>query len=88
MRNLIQAAASIWKRTLILTAVIGGALVIGGIALAFFPRPAEVQYDLFGAQLTTTSVGVAIACFGVLLVALLVRRTLASVDRVTSELDN
>jgi hypothetical protein len=82
--QLIRAATPIWRLTIILTAILGAILLLGGIELALFGNTATTNFTLFGNQFSSTSVGVSIAFMGVVLVAVVVRRILTSLDRITT----
>ena len=81
---IIAAATPIWRLSLIISAVLGGLLLGGGIVLAYFGNAAQTTFTLFGNQFSSTSVGVAIAFMGVVLVGFVIRRILISLDRITS----
>jgi uncharacterized integral membrane protein len=81
---MIQAATPIWKLSLIISAILGGLLLVGGIILAYFGNTAQTSFTLFGNQFSSTSVGISLAFMGVVLVGYAIRRILASLDRITS----
>jgi uncharacterized integral membrane protein len=81
---IIRAATPIWKLSLILSGILGGILLGGGIVLAYFGNTAQTTFTLFGNQFSSTSVGVALAFMGVVLVGFVIRRILISLDRITS----
>ncbi len=85
---IIRAATPIWKLSLILSAILGGLLLGGGIVLAYFGNSAQTTFTLFGNQFSSTSVGVALAFMGVVLVAFVIRRILISLDRITDNPDH
>jgi uncharacterized integral membrane protein len=84
---IIHAATPIWKLSLILSAILGGILLGGGIVLAYLGNTAQTTFTLFGNQFSSTSVGVALAFMGVVLVGFVIRRILISLDRITSRKD-
>jgi hypothetical protein len=82
---IIRAATPIWKLSLILSGILGGILLGGGIVLAYLGNSAQTTFTLFGNQFSSTSVGVALAFMGVVLVAFVIRRILISLDRITRQ---
>ncbi|HUT14295.1 MAG TPA: hypothetical protein VMY42_27665 [Thermoguttaceae bacterium] len=64
-----------------LVAVLGAVLFLGGVVVAIVGRSAETEFTLFGQEFTSTSVGVALAFIGAVVVALTFRRVLKSLDR-------
>jgi hypothetical protein len=84
----IEAATPIWRLSLILSGILGGLLLGGGIVLAYLGNTAQTTLTLFGNQLSSTSIGVALAFMGVVLVGFVIRRILVSLDRITSQPDH
>ena len=84
MAQLIRAAAPIWRLSIILSSILGGLLLIGGIILAYFGISAETTFNLFGNQFSSTNVGISLVFIGVVLIILVIRRTLSSLDKVTT----
>lgn len=83
MAVLIRAASPIWKLIIVSVSILGGVLLVGGILLALLGRSAETTIKLFGNEMSSTSVGVALAFTGAVLVAAALGGVLASVNKVT-----
>ena len=82
MGTLINAATPIWRLIIVLVSLLGAVLLIGGVAIAYFGSTAQTTFTIFGSQFSSTSVGLSLAFIGVVLVGVVLRRTLASVDRL------
>ncbi len=80
---IIRAASPVWKLIIICASILGAVLLIGGILLAVLSRSAETTIKLFGNELTSTSVGVALAFIGAVLVAGTLAGVLASLNKAT-----
>lgn len=84
MAILIKAATPVWRYIIVAVSVLGGVLVVGGVVLAFKGGAASTSITLFGNQFSSTSVGIAVAFIGAVTIAIVLRRILSSVDRITS----
>ncbi|MCC6396082.1 MAG: hypothetical protein IT282_03615 [Bacteroidetes bacterium] len=80
MAQNIEAAAPVWKTSIIAATILGGILFIGGIVLAIMGSSAESMFTLFGTEFSSTSVGVALAFIGAVMDVIIIRRVLTSVD--------
>jgi len=80
MAQNIEAAAPVWKTSIIAATILGGILFIGGIILAILGSSAESTFTFFGNDFSSTSVGVALAFIGAVLDIIIIRRVLTSVD--------
>ncbi len=80
MAQNIEAAAPVWKTSIIAATILGGILFIGGIILAILGSSAESTFTLFGNEFSSTSVGVALAFIGAVLDIIIIQRVLTSVD--------
>jgi membrane protein implicated in regulation of membrane protease activity len=80
MAQNIEAAAPVWKTSIIAATILGGILFIGGIILAILGATAESTFTLFGTEFSSTSVGVALAFIGAVLDIIIIQRVLTSVD--------
>ena len=87
MAILIRAASPTWRLIIVSTSVLGGILLVGGILLAIIGSSAQTTITFFGNKFTSTSIGVAMAFLGAVLVAVTIRRVLQSIDKIT-ENDN
>ncbi len=83
MAVLIRAASPVWKLIIICASALGAVLLVGGILLAVLSRSAETTIKLFGNELSSTSVGVALAFIGAVLVAVTLAGVLSSLNKVT-----
>ena len=83
MAVLIRAASPVWKLIIICASALGAVLLVGGILLAVLSRSAETTIKLFGNDLSSTSVGVALAFIGAVLVAVTLAGVLSSLNKVT-----
>ncbi len=88
MAILIRAASPVWKLIVICASVLGGVLLVGGILLAIMSRSAETTIKLLGNELSSTSVGVALAFVGAVLVIAVLAGVLSSVNRATGGSDD
>jgi membrane protein implicated in regulation of membrane protease activity len=84
MAIIIKAASPIWKLIILSSSVLGGILLVGGIVLAILGGSAQTAFTLFGNQFSSTSVGVSLAFIGAVIVVIVLRRVLTSVDKITS----
>lgn len=80
----IRSASSILRLIAVLGALLGAALLAGGIYLTFTGGLAAIKFTLFGNDFSSTSIGVAMAFIGAVLVILVFRRVLKSTDRLAS----
>lgn len=81
MAQNIEAAAPVWKTSIIAATILGGILFIGGIILAILGSSAESTFTLFGNEFSSTSIGVALAFIGAVLdIIIIIQRVLTSVD--------
>lgn len=64
-----------------LVAFLGAILLIGGVVVAIVGSSSDTTFKLFGQECSSTSVGVALAFIGTVMVALTFRRVLASLDK-------
>jgi hypothetical protein len=71
---------SIWKLLAWIIAGLGAILLLGGIVLCVFGQSAETKISLFGQELTTTSVGVALAFLGAVTIGINFKRLMQSID--------
>jgi zinc transporter ZupT len=83
MAILIRAASPVWKLIIICASILGGVLLVGGILLAVLSRSAETTIKLLGNELSSTSVGVALAFIGAVLIAVTLAGVLSSLNKVT-----
>jgi hypothetical protein len=83
MAVLIRAASPIWRLVIICASILGAVLLVGGILLAILGSSAETTIKLLGSELSSTSVGVALAFIGAILVAVTLGGVLASLNKVT-----
>lgn len=67
-----------------LAALLGVIFFVGGIYLALAERVASIEFILFGNRFSSTSIGVAMAFIGAVLVICVFRRVLSSIDRLIS----
>lgn len=80
----VTTASPLLRLILLLGALLGGLLLLGGIYLAFASRMAETKFSLFGNDFSSTSVGVSMAFIGAALIILTFRRVLKSIDHLAS----
>ena len=85
MALLIKTATPIWRVIVVAVSILGALLLVGGVLLAFKGGVANTSIALFGNQFSSTSVGVAMAFLGVVMVGVVLRRILGSVDRITGK---
>lgn len=78
----VTTASPLLRLILLLGALLGGLLLLGGIYLAFASRMAETKFSLFGNDFSSTSVGVSMVFIGAVLVILTFRRVLKSIDHL------
>jgi len=83
MALLIRAASPVWKLVIICASVLGAVLLVGGILLAALSRSADTTIKLFGNELTSSSVGVALAFIGAVLVGVTLAGVLVSLNKAT-----
>ena len=83
MAVLIRAASPVWRLIVICASILGAVLLVGGILLAVMSRSAETTIKLLGNELSSTSVGVALAFIGAVLVAVTLAGVLFSLNKVT-----
>ncbi|MBN1504056.1 MAG: hypothetical protein JW952_03235 [Candidatus Eisenbacteria bacterium] len=82
MALLIRAASPVWRLIIICASVLGAVLLVGGILLAALSSSAETTIKLFGNELSTTSVGVAMVFVGAVLVGVALAGVLSSLNKV------
>ena len=68
------------SRIISFVSVLGGVLLVGGIAVALVGRTANTAFKLFGQEFSSTSVGVSLAFIGAVVIAMTFRRMLGSLD--------
>lgn len=73
-----------WRIVAIIGCVFGVLLGIGGIIVAILGHQAETTMNIFGNNVSTTSVGIGLAFLGAVVIAVAIRRILKSVDHATS----
>ena len=88
MAMIIKAASPIWKLIIVSSSVLGGILLVGGIVLAILGGSAPTAFTLFGNQFSSTSVGVSLAFIGAVIVVIVLRSVLTSVNRIASGEDS
>ena len=76
----VAAASPLLRLIVVLGALLGTILLVGGVYLAFGSALANTKFNLFGNEFASNSVGVSIAFIGAVLVVLTFRRVLRSVD--------
>lgn len=84
MAVLIRAASPVWRLVVLSASILGGMLLVGGILLAILGGSAETSFTLLGNRFSSTSVGVALAFIGAVVVIASLRRVLSSLDRITT----
>lgn len=82
--NHVRVATPLLRLILLLGALLGAVLLVGGVYLALMGGQADTRFSLFGNQFSSTSVGVSMAFIGVVLVGVTFRRVLTSVDRLAA----
>lgn len=80
----VTTASPLLRLILLLGALLGGLLLLGGIYLAFASRMAETKFSLFGNDFSSTSVGVSMVFIGATLIIVTFRRVLKSIDHLAS----
>jgi len=83
MAMLIREASPTWKLVVISASILGGVLLLGGILLAILGASAQTTFTLFANRFSSTSVGVALAFIGAVVVVVSLSRVLSSLDRIT-----
>src|SRR5258706_2555524 len=78
----VKLASTVLKLIAVLCALLGAILLAGGIYLAGSEKFAFTTFRLFGNDFSSTSVGVAMAFIGAVLVILVFLRILKSVDHL------
>jgi hypothetical protein len=76
----LQAARPIHISILIILGLMGLILLAGGVYLGATEKLAQTNFTLFGNKFDSTSVGVAVAFVGVVMIVLVIRGVLRSVD--------
>jgi hypothetical protein len=76
----VRASMSTLWLIALLGSILGLVLAIGGIYLAVGEHLAQTNFNLFGQQFSSTSVGVSMAFIGAVVIVLTLRRVLKSLD--------
>lgn len=79
---LIRILTPVWKTLVFSVTVLGGILVLGGVVLAFRGGAANTSVTMFGSQFSSTRVGIGMAFIGAVMIAVVLRRLLSSVDKI------
>jgi hypothetical protein len=82
----MQNQDGVLKSLVWLVGILGGILFLGGVVTCFYRLSGQTQITLFGQQLDTTAVGVAVIFIGALMVVFTVRpilKTLESANRIS-----
>ena len=83
-RKHVEAARPVHLIILLILGGMGAILLVGGIYLASVNKMANTKFNLFGNEFTSSSVGVAVAFIGVVMLVLTIRRVLKSVDYLSA----
>ena len=78
----VRVASPLLTLIAVLGGVLGAVLLVGGLYLAFADKLANTKFQLFGNDFSSTSVGVSMAFIGAVLVVLVFRRVLSSVEHL------
>ena len=78
-REFMRIIGGTWRWIIWAILVLGIVLFVGGVVVAFAGNQAETALTLFGQELSTTSVGVALAFIGVVMVVLTLRGMFGSI---------
>lgn len=79
----VKTASPILRLVAVLATIIGVLLVLGGIYLANADKLAETKFTILGNHLSSTSVGVAVAFLGAIVIIYILNRVLKSVDHLS-----
>lgn len=82
MAAMIRASEGILKHSMMMSLVMGLALILGGIVLVYLGNTGDTEFTLFGNQFKSTSVGVVGIFCGAVVVVLGQRRSLKSLDGI------
>lgn len=80
----VHAASPLLRLLAILGGLLGAILLVGGIYLANAQNFADTKFNLFGNQFSSTSVGVAMAFIGAVLIILTFRRIIRAIERLAA----
>lgn len=84
MAQVIRAAEPTFKMALLVTGAVACAAIGGGIVAVIWDAKANTQFDLFGMNLTTTHVGVAMVGLGIAASVIVGRKIVAAIERIGS----
>ena len=84
MGDHIRAATPLMMALFLMLGFLGFVLLAGGVFVAIIDRDTITTFNLFGAQLTSTDVGVTLAVAGVVLIVVVIRRALTTIDHLGS----